>query len=79
MYIMFKEFQKEETVKWKTLKRDILKSRSKEQKEKYENILDIAIDEIKNGNIEFSEGSFEMGVFDYLNDNASRYKSIKFV
>lgn len=79
MYIMFKEFQKEEIVKWKTLKRDILKSRSKEQKEKYEKMLDIAIDEIKNGNIEFSEGSFEMGVFDYLNDNANRYKTIKFV
>lgn len=79
MYIMFKEFQRKEEIKWKSLKKDILSQRPKGDRSKYENALDIAIDEIKNGNIQFSEGSFEMKVFDYLNEHADKYKTVKFV
>ena len=78
MYIMFKEFQKKETTNWKTLKSDIKKLRPNAPKKKLSDDLDIAIDQIKNGKIEFSEESFEMMVFDYLQANLDKYRTIKF-
>lgn len=78
MYIMFKEFQKKETTNWKALKSDIKKLRPSAPSKKLSEDLDIAIDQIKNGKIEFSEGSFEMMVFDYLQANLDKYRTIKF-
>ena len=76
MYIMFKEFVRKEETNYKLLKQDILKSLPYKGGKKREaiNKLNIVIDEIKNGNIAFSEGTFEMGVWDYLHNDSGAMK-----
>lgn len=84
MYIMFKSFNKKETVDYNAVKRDIMKANRKtgEARKKDKEKLNITIDEIENGKVSFSEGSFEMGVWEYMyNDDGtvkSKYLSSKF-
>ena len=77
MYIMLKAFSKSIKTNWKALEDDIMASdKSKGAlKRKHREDLRIALDEIRNGNIEFSKNSFEQRVLDYYNNNKEKYSS----
>ena len=84
MYIMFKEFKQDTKTNWSQLKRDVLhrintgKLSKPNGKGTLRSQVDIAVDEIIAGR-EFSEDSFEMEVFDYYNENYSKYNTTKFL
>lgn len=81
LYVMLKKFELKDKVNWKLLERDILKSSTAkgEERKKRREDLKMAIDQIKNGLIAFSEGTFEMAVYDYYINHKDRYHKSEFV
>ena len=82
MYVMLKSCKVQSRTDWRLFRNDMMNSFKRhrpkataEEKRIFKDRLGIAISEIINGNIEFSEGSFEMEVFDYLSENSDRYKT----
>lgn len=63
MFLMIPEFRSVSKVHWNAFKRLVMQN--KDFKEWGERNIDITIDEIKNGNIAFSENSTEMHLYDY--------------
>lgn len=80
MYIMLKAFSKSSKTNWKALEDDIMASDKAKGalKRKHREDLRIAIDEIKNGKIEFSKDSFEQRVLDFYNNNKKKYSSSEY-
>lgn len=75
IYVMLKTFEYQERTDWGQLKRDFLATKKVkgEERKKLKNDLDIAVDQIV-AERSFSEGDFEMEVYDYYSDNKSKYK-----
>lgn len=74
LYVMLKTFNVKTSTKWSSLEKDIMKSSGATGTEKKKRLdaVKMAIDQIKAG-MEFSEGSFEMAVYDYYSRNKSKY------
>ena len=79
IYVMLKTFEYKERTNWYQLKKDILNTKNVkgEERKKLKNNLDMTVQQIQVGQ-EFSEGSFEMEVYDYYSDNKSKYKKSEF-
>lgn len=79
VYVMLKTFEYKERTNWNQLKKDFLNTKNVkgEERKKLKNNLDITVQQIQVGQ-EFSEGSFEMEVYDYYSDNKSKYKKSGF-
>lgn len=81
MYIMLKAFSKSSKINWKALEDDIMSSDKAKGalRRKHREDLRIALDEIRNGNIEFSKNSFEQRVLDFYNNNIKKYSPSGYV
>lgn len=79
LYVMLKTFTLKKKTDWNKLEKDILKSSKAtgEEKKKRKEALKIVIDQIKAG-MEFSEGTFEMNVYDYYYNHRDRYNRTSF-
>lgn len=75
VYVMLKTFEYKERTNWNQLKKDFLNTKNVkgEERKQLKNNLDMTVQQIQLGQ-EFSEGSFEMEVYDYYSDNKSKYK-----
>ena len=78
LYIMLKTFTLRKKTDWVKLERDILKSDKStgEERKRRKEALRMTIEQIKAG-MDFSEGTFDMKVFDYY-DHRDRYNSTSF-
>lgn len=79
LYVMLKTFTLEKRTNWEQLKRDFLATKKVkgEERKKLKNDLDIAVDQIIAAR-PFSEGDFEMEVYDYYYDHRDRYNKTSF-
>lgn len=79
LYVMLKTFTLEKRTNWGQLKRDFLATKKVkgEERKKLKNDLDIAVDQII-AERSFSEGDFEMEVYDYYYDHRDRYNRTSF-
>lgn len=79
VYVMLKTFEYKERTNWNQLKKDFLNTKNVkgEERKQLKNNLDMTVQQIQVGQ-EFSEGSFEMEVYDYYSDNKSKYKKSGF-
>lgn len=79
LYVMLKTFTVQDKTNWSKLEKDILKSNKAtgEDRKARRDALKMAIDQIKAG-MEFSEGTFEMAVYDYYSSHKDRYHKKSF-
>ena len=82
MYVMLKSYRVKDKTNWNLLEKDIMSSfktqrpnAKSDDRKKVRDNLKIVIDEIRNGNIDFSDNTFEMAVYDYYINNYDRYQS----
>ena len=73
MFLMLPEFRAKDTVDWYKFKKDAKKAFSNLSK----NDIDIIVDEIINGKIEFSEDTPEMDLYDYYVEHKADYTQYK--
>lgn len=74
MYLMAPEFYEDTFYDEKAMKKVLMSQYKGEDRKEARNKLDIIFDQIRNGNIAFSEGTLEMGVYDWYMDNRESYK-----
>lgn len=79
LYVMLKTFTLKKRTDWMQLKRDFLATKKVkgEERKKLKDDLDIAVDQIV-AERSFSEGDFEMEVYDYYYDHRDRYNRTSF-